>query len=101
MHTNSTQLDELLRVATIPPAVNQVECHPLLPQTKLRDFCAALEAKLPQTIAQVKAHEGIEQRRRNVLLLEKHAEVLDDLSRKELQLALPCRGRRQGAMSSG
>ena len=41
MHTNSKQLDELLRVATIPPAVNQVECHPLLPQTKLRDFCAA------------------------------------------------------------
>ena len=33
----------------------------------------ALEAKLPQTIAQVEAHEGIEERRRNVLLHEKHA----------------------------
>lgn len=32
---------QVLRKAAIKPCVNQVECHPLLPQAKLRNFCAA------------------------------------------------------------
>jgi diketogulonate reductase-like aldo/keto reductase len=34
-------LDELLTYATVPPAVDQVELHPRLPQTELRRYCAA------------------------------------------------------------
>ena len=30
---------DLLEVARVPPAVDQVECHPSWQQTKLREFC--------------------------------------------------------------
>ncbi|XP_031485516.1 NADPH-dependent aldo-keto reductase, chloroplastic-like [Nymphaea colorata] len=36
---SSKKLGELLSYARIPPAVNQVECHPGWQQTKLRAFC--------------------------------------------------------------
>jgi hypothetical protein len=35
----SKKLGDLLAVARIPPAVDQVECHPVWQQTKLRSFC--------------------------------------------------------------
>ncbi|CAN4116046.1 unnamed protein product [Withania somnifera] len=36
---STKKLGDLLQVARIPPAVNQVECHPSWQQAKLREFC--------------------------------------------------------------
>ncbi|PWA44097.1 NAD(P)-linked oxidoreductase superfamily protein [Artemisia annua] len=36
---SSKKLGDLLEIARIPPAVNQVECHPSWQQTRLREFC--------------------------------------------------------------
>lgn len=36
---STKKLGDLLKVARIPPAVNQVECHPSWQQAKLREFC--------------------------------------------------------------
>lgn len=36
---SSKKLGDLLEVARVPPAVIQVECHPVWQQTQLRAFC--------------------------------------------------------------
>ncbi|CAK1555951.1 unnamed protein product [Leptosia nina] len=43
---NSGQVERLLKVATIKPVTNQVECHPYLNQKKLQEFCEARGIKL-------------------------------------------------------
>lgn len=43
---NSQQIDRVLKEGSIKPVMNQVECHPHLIQTKLRDFCAERGIKL-------------------------------------------------------
>ncbi|CAH1175844.1 unnamed protein product [Phaedon cochleariae] len=36
---NKKQIERVLEIATIKPAINQVECHPYLNQRRLIDFC--------------------------------------------------------------
>ncbi|XP_010256789.1 PREDICTED: aldo-keto reductase family 4 member C9-like [Nelumbo nucifera] len=36
---STKKLGDLLEIARVPPAINQVECHPSWQQTKLRAFC--------------------------------------------------------------
>jgi len=38
---SQAELKQLLETAIIPPAVNQIEVHPRLPQTTLVNFCQA------------------------------------------------------------
>ncbi|KAL8138407.1 hypothetical protein V2J09_004408 [Rumex salicifolius] len=38
---STKKLGDLLEIAHVPPAVDQVECHPSWHQAKLRDFCKA------------------------------------------------------------
>ncbi|KAK1562160.1 hypothetical protein Q3G72_007284 [Acer saccharum] len=40
------KLGDLLEIARVPPAVNQVECHPSWKQTKLHAFCKSKEVHL-------------------------------------------------------
>lgn len=36
---NKNQIERVLAIATIPPATNQIECHPYLTQKKLMEYC--------------------------------------------------------------
>ncbi|GJV74978.1 NADPH-dependent aldo-keto reductase, chloroplastic [Tanacetum coccineum] len=66
---SSKKLGDLLDIARIPPAVNQVECHPSWQQTKLSEFCKSRAVhlsgyspleKLGKTPAQVALRWGLQ-----------------------------------------
>jgi diketogulonate reductase-like aldo/keto reductase len=46
----SKKLGDLLAVARVPPAVDQVECHPGWQQTKLHNFCQSTGVHLSVTL---------------------------------------------------
>ncbi len=66
---NEAALTQLLRCCTIPPVVNQVERHPLLPQFPLLEFCSRhniwMQAHTPfggsQGIEEILNHPVVEQ----------------------------------------
>lgn len=39
MNFNKSQIERILDICSIPPVVNQVECHPYLTQAKLKAYC--------------------------------------------------------------
>uniref|UniRef100_A0A1A9Z6U4 NADP-dependent oxidoreductase domain-containing protein n=1 Tax=Glossina pallidipes TaxID=7398 RepID=A0A1A9Z6U4_GLOPL len=39
MNFNKRQIERILDICSIPPVVNQVECHPYLTQAKLKAYC--------------------------------------------------------------
>ncbi|KAM3958685.1 aldo-keto reductase 1B isoform 1-T1 [Aphomia sociella] len=43
---NKRQLERLLKVATIKPVTNQIECHPYLNQNRLKAFCESHGIKI-------------------------------------------------------
>ena len=47
---STKKLGNLLDLARVPPAVNQVECHPSWRQAKLREFCKSKRVHLSVSI---------------------------------------------------
>ncbi|CAD7946126.1 unnamed protein product [Amoebophrya sp. A120] len=66
------QLQEITEGALIPPMVNQFECHPLLPQDKLRAFCRE-QGILVQAFASLGGSDRVSKDAQNSLTL--HATV--------------------------
>ncbi|XP_020588706.1 aldo-keto reductase family 4 member C9-like [Phalaenopsis equestris] len=83
---STKKLQDLLSFARIPPAVNQVECHPVWQQTKLRSFCQSngvhLSAYSPLGSPGTRWIEG------NVLANSVITEVAQKLGKTAAQVAL-------------
>ncbi|PKU77097.1 NADPH-dependent aldo-keto reductase, chloroplastic-like [Dendrobium catenatum] len=83
---STKKLEDLLSIARIPPAVNQVECHPIWQQTKLRSFCQSkgvhLSGYSPLGSPGTKWIEG------NVLANSVVTEVAEKLGKTAAQVAL-------------
>lgn len=64
---SSKKLGDLLAVARVPPAVDQVECHPGWQQTKLHNFCQSTGVHL--TVSLINAHVSFITKQPRLLLL--------------------------------
>ncbi|CAI9098265.1 OLC1v1034882C1 [Oldenlandia corymbosa var. corymbosa] len=84
---STKKLGDLLAVARVPPAVNQVECHPLWQQTKLQEFCESKGVHLtgysPLGSPDTKWYRGNSVLKHPVIL-----EVAEKLGKSPAQIAL-------------
>ena len=53
---STKKLGDLLDVARVPPAVNQVECHPSWRQAKLHEFCKSKGVHLSVSVPILNYH---------------------------------------------
>lgn len=68
------KLEQLLKVAKVIPSVNQVECHPLLPQHELKAYCESKGIKL-QAYSPVRAFQYLSSSSLNRTLIETRTRV--------------------------
>jgi diketogulonate reductase-like aldo/keto reductase len=70
---NENALAKLLKCCTVPPVINQVERHPLLPQHSLVDFCA-------RNNIVIQAHTTLGQGRDEILQNLRIVEIANDIN---------------------
>ena len=70
---NENALAKLLKCCTVPPVINQVERHPLLPQHSLVDFCA-------RNNISIQAHTALGQGREEILQNPRIMEIAKDIN---------------------
>lgn len=56
---STKKLQDLLEIARVPPAVDQVECHPSWQQTKLHAFCKSKGVHLSVSHQNFSGHFGL------------------------------------------
>ncbi|KAG9453092.1 hypothetical protein H6P81_005996 [Aristolochia fimbriata] len=83
---STKKLDDLLKIARIPPAVNQVECHPVWQQSRLREFCRSTGVHL--SAYSPLGSPGTKWIQSNVLTLPVVVEVAEKLGKSPGQVAL-------------
>ncbi|KAL6853662.1 hypothetical protein ACP4OV_019691 [Aristida adscensionis] len=83
---STKKLGDLLTVARVPPAVNQVECHPCWQQTKLRSFCQSTGVHL--TAYSPLGSPGTSWMNSNVLKEPVVTSIADELGKTPAQVAL-------------
>ncbi|KAK9290751.1 hypothetical protein L1049_008927 [Liquidambar formosana] len=85
---SSKKLGNLLEVACVPPAVNQVECHPSWQQPQLRAFCKSRGVHLSGYSPLAKSSRGKAYIKRDVLEHPVLNMVAEKLGKSPAQVAL-------------
>ncbi|KAL2900939.1 NADPH-dependent aldo-keto reductase chloroplastic [Bienertia sinuspersici] len=83
---SAKKLDNLLEVARIPPAVNQVECHPMWKQVKLRDYCRSKSIHL--SAYSPLGSQSTEANKKGLLVNPILNKVAEELGKSPAQVAL-------------